>query len=261
MDERTDIPGTQTDAAQMPVTTPEGPPPPKIGVVESFFGVLTSPGSTFQKIVDAKSWNFIVILVLLIIVGVGSQFVVQTRFDMSEIVRDQITQSPRSADMTPEDIDRAVEMQTKFAPIGYIITPIMIPLVCIIIAFILWLAFLATGGSAKFVGCWRVFTWAQIPPVLKSIVFFIMAFIRNPENINIQNPIATNPAYFLDSDKVAKPLYAVLSRMDIFTFWMLFLLAVGMSAESKKSKGLSAAVVVGLWLITVVIHGVWKIFF
>ena len=205
---------------------------------------------------EAKSWNFIAIMVLLIVVGIASQFVVMQRMDMASFMREQMAQSRQGENMTSEEIDQAVEMQMKFVPImGYIAPPIAVPIASIIIAFFLWLAFMATGGSAKFVGCWRVFTWAQIPPVLKAVLFWIISYVKEPNTMDIANPIATNPAAFLVREDVAKPLYAVLSRLDIFSLWMLFLLIVGMSAESKKSKGLSAAVVIGLWLITVVIHG------
>ena len=46
---------------------------------------------------------------------------------------------------------------------------------------------------------------------------------------------------------------AVLSSVDIFMIWTLILLVIGFSTLSRLSRAKSAAIVISLWLVTVVI--------
>jgi FtsH-binding integral membrane protein len=48
-------------------------------------------------------------------------------------------------------------------------------------------------------------------------------------------------------------LFSLLSSFDIFTIWTLILLIIGFSTLSRMSRGKSAAIVISLWLFTVVV--------
>jgi hypothetical protein len=65
--------------------------------------------------------------------------------------------------------------------------------------------------------------------------------------------VKSNPAFLVDMKKQFV-LYSLLSMLDVFTFWMLFMLTIGFAAVGKISKAKSGAIVVGAWLILVVIR-------
>ena len=67
----------------------------------------------------------------------------------------------------------------------------------------------------------------------------------------IQNPAATNLGALLDPTG-SPVLYALLSSVDVFTFWSLFLMAIGVTCISKVKRGTAFAVVFGwygLWVL------------
>ncbi len=70
----------------------------------------------------------------------------------------------------------------------------------------------------------------------------------NPEAFNIKNPVATNPAYFLNPTG-NRFLYGMASALDVFVLWTLILMAVGYSAVSKLKRSTALAVIIGWYLV------------
>jgi hypothetical protein len=70
----------------------------------------------------------------------------------------------------------------------------------------------------------------------------------SPDSFSFQNPVATNPGYFLNpADNLL--LYNLASAVDIFMIWTLVLTAIGFTCVSKVKKGTSYAVVFGWWAV------------
>ena len=61
------------------------------------------------------------------------------------------------------------------------------------------------------------------------------------------------PAAFLSVDMKDEFIYKLLAKLDIFTIWMAILLIIGFGVIYKFSQGKSAASVLGLWLIWILI--------
>ena len=60
----------------------------------------------------------------------------------------------------------------------------------------------------------------------------------SPDSFTFQNPVATNPGYFLNpADNVF--LYSVATGIDIFMIWTLVLTAIGFTCVSKVKRGTS----------------------
>ena len=49
----------------------------------------------------------------------------------------------------------------------------------------------------------------------------------------------------------AKALHSLLGSLDVFSFWTMGLLAIGLAAAARIRKGQAAGVVVSLWLVYV----------
>ena len=73
------------------------------------------------------------------------------------------------------------------------------------------------------------------------------------DSFTFQNPVATNPGYFVDP--TANPvLHSLLTSFDVFTIWTLVLTAIGLTCISKIKSGSAFAVVFG-WFAVVVLIG------
>ena len=89
--------------------------------------------------------------------------------------------------------------------------------------------------------------------MLKTLLALLsVAAGMSPDSFSFQNPVATNPGYFMNpADNVF--LYSVASAVDIFMIWTLVLTAIGFTCVSKVKTGTSYAIVFGWWAVLTVI--------
>jgi len=69
----------------------------------------------------------------------------------------------------------------------------------------------------------------------------------DPAGFQARNPVATNPAYFMDPAG-NKFLYAMASTLDVFVIWTIILVGVGFACNSKVKRGTAIAIVAGWYL-------------
>ena len=96
-------------------------------------------------------------------------------------------------------------------------------------------------------------SYAYLPAVIGAIMGIALIFLGDVERFNPQNPIPSNIGFFLNQAETSKPLYVLVSSLDIFTIWFLILLGIGLAtASERKAKGLSVFMIYcGLWLVWV----------
>jgi hypothetical protein len=81
-------------------------------------------------------------------------------------------------------------------------------------------------------------------------------FFGDPDRFNPNNPMPTNPGFFMNPLETSKPLLAFAGSLDLFSFWFIALLGIGYSAASGgKVKAFSiSALFFGCWLVFVLIR-------
>jgi len=85
--------------------------------------------------------------------------------------------------------------------------------------------------------------------VIKSILGAIVVFTRpNIDLFGLQNPIMSNLGFLADP-KTNPVAYTLLASVDLFTLWSLALLIIGFAVAARLSRGKSAAIVIGWWII------------
>jgi len=101
------------------------------------------------------------------------------------------------------------------------------------------------GGDARFGSIYAMVVYAWLPAnfVYLIAILSLVAGV-NADSFFIQNPAATNLGALIDP--VTSPvLYALLSSIDVFTFWSLILMAIGLPCISKVKRGTATAIVFG----------------
>jgi len=79
-----------------------------------------------------------------------------------------------------------------------------------------------------------------------------MMFLKAPEDFDLENPTAFNIGAYLDPQATPKWLVAVASSLDLFSIWVILLLALGMATASRKlSYGKALAAVLAVWVLWV----------
>jgi len=220
-----------------------------------FAGVFHSPGSTFADIARKPGW----LAPLLVLVASAVLFTeaMLWKVGMDRIIRMSLEQSPRAAQMAPEQVEQAVTQGGKiwaiFAHLGGVLgTPIVMLIVAGLGLLIVNAIF---GKDLEFPVAFSVTCYSHLPSILAMLMGLAMIFLGDVERFNVRNPIPTNPGFFLNPLETSKPLYVLASSLDIFTIWLLVLLGIGFSAATgRKVKASSIfACFAGLWIVWVLI--------
>jgi hypothetical protein len=223
--------------------TPENAPavepePAGMNQFSRLTGVFFEPGKTFADIAERPSW--LVPLLLVIVAALAFYALYGQHVGWERALRHQMETSPRAQqqmDRLPaEQREAAIAMQVKFMGIGYYIgTIVMVPLMCVIsAAIVLGIASGIMSAGVKFKQVFAIICYAALPGVLKNVLSIVVMFLKSPDEFNLQNPLAFNPAAFMDPINSSKFLYTVAMSLDLFTIWTILLTAVGLKAAAGK---------------------------
>ncbi len=238
------------EAVPVEAQAPAAATPEPISAVEAVAGTFLSPGATFKRLVE-RHWTFVVIpLVLIMIFNVVSVVLMRNRVDMKQLVRDQIRQSRFADQLSDAQIEEAAEREaSRPAAVTAVFACLFLVVTVLFLAALFWLVLLAFGFDINFKRSLLAVGFAMLPMVVGAVLFVVILFIKDPNSIDIQNAVATNPAAFLDREATAKPLYVLLQSLDLFKAWMIFLLSVGLAAAARCRVAPAATAVVVLYLV------------
>ena len=244
------------------VVPPQEPSPLSEG--QRLLDTFIAPSKTFTDLRRNASWwaPFLVSA----IVSLMFVYVVDQRVGFRKVSENQLQMQPKQAerieslpaDQREKAMQRSVAL-TKVISFGY---PLLILVWLAIVAGVL-LATLKFGASAdiKFKTLFALVVYASLPGIFKALlaILSLLAGVSS-DSFTFQNPVATNPGYFIDP--VASPaLYRLLSAFDIITIWTLVLTAIGITCISKVKTGTAFAVVFGWYAVTILVGiGVAAIF-
>jgi hypothetical protein len=103
-----------------------------------------------------------------------------------------------------------------------------------------------------------IVAWTFVATALVSQpLTLLVMFLKGDWNINPQDALQANLGLLLDPQTAAKPLLSLLSSLDLFSFWIMFLLATGFGIASRKATGSALWGVVIPWAIFVLCKAGW----
>jgi hypothetical protein len=227
-------------------------------------GIFFEPSNTFEALRERP--RFLVAAIIILVLSVAVTFIIFNKIDYAAFMREQITRGPNGDKMTPEQVDRAVGFYT--GPIGKVVVylfPVIGTAIYIAAGGALYLlGALLMSGRMRYKQAVSVWTYSAFAPgVLQAILGVVIALITPAEDINPSQPgglVRANLAVILPHGS-PPALGALLGSFDVFTFYGLFLAAVGLRKVGKMSSGSAWTVAVGLWLIGVLLKVGWAALF
>jgi hypothetical protein len=245
--------------------------PPQISQAPSQPSLETPPLSEGQRLLDtfiapskaftdlrrnASWWAPFLIMTIISMFFVS---VADKKVGFRKIAENQLRTQPKQADqleqMTPAQREKNMQQRTSVTK-GISYGFFVMTLIWYVLVAAVLLATLKFGLSAnvKFKTLFALVLYSSLPGILKAIlgIVSILAGVAG-DAFTFQNPIASNPGYFMDP--AANPvLYSFLSSFDIFTIWTLSLAAIGITCISKVKRGAAFGVVFG-WFFLLVLVG------
>jgi hypothetical protein len=240
-------------APNLPGPTPvSAPEPVPLSQGARIVNTFVAPSKTFNDLRRSASWW--VPFLLLSVFTVGFFYVVGQKIGYRKVSENQIQASPKATrqmdQLTPEQRSQAISRQATI--LGYFLYgyPVIILLWNLIIAAILFATFkFAAGAVMKFKTSLAIVMYASLPLLLKTILATVSVLAgADPDSFNLQNPAATNPAYFL-SPANSPFLYSVATAIDIFFIWTLIVTAIGFTCVSKVKRSTAMAIVFGWYAV------------
>jgi len=240
-------------AAPIPPTPISAVPPEPAPLSDGarLANTFLAPAKTFTDLRRNASWW--APFLLLSVLSLGFVYVVDQKIGFRKVAENQIEASPRATQrmdqLSADQRNQALARQaagTRYFLYGY---PVIILLWNLIVATVLFATFkLATGSDVKFRTSYAIVMYASLPLLVKTILATISVTAgASPDSFSLQNPVATNPGYFL------KPadspfLYSVASAVDIFMIWTLIVTAIGFTCVSKVKRSTALTIVFGWYV-------------
>jgi len=238
-----------------PVVTSSAPETPSpTGALSRVFGVFFSPKATFESIAARPTWIVPVILLCLVQIAVVSVF--SHRVGWRSMIEKQDANNSRMEGLPPDQLERTVQLQVKYAPIaGYLFAAIGPFLGVALVGGVLLGLFNGIAGTKmELKSSLGVVSHALLPGLIAGILGVVILLLEDPSSVDLQNLVASNPGVLL-SDTSPRWMVLLLGSFDIFSFWSILLMATGFHAASprKISFGKALGVILFAWAFYVVL--------
>jgi Yip1 domain len=231
-----EMPGTDFDAE---------PEPRKLSEISRLSGVFFEPTKAFTDIAARPRW---LVPMLLVILATVAFYVTYGQHDgWRSFVEEQMQSNARMqqqmSQLSPEQRERSMNLQLKIMPIMYYVGPVVgMPLAYLFGSLILLgVASGIMSAGVKFGQVFAIECYAGLTAVIAKILGIVVIFLKSPEQFNLMNPLAFNPAAFMDPKTTSKFLYTIASGCDLFIFWGMLLTAIGLKAAAGKRLSFGGA--------------------
>lgn len=236
-----------------PVVAAEAPE--SSSAIGRMLGALFSPRKTFESIARRPTWLPPVILACLVALVVVALF--SHRVGWRSYLDKQVANSSRFQQLSAEQQQRTMEAQLKWTPRVAYAEVIIAPFAGALVLAGIFLGVLNGLGGTRFnfKTSLGVVSYSWIPNVISGLLGIVVLLVKDPATIDLQNLVASNAGAFL-ADNSPKWLVALLTPVDLFSFWVMILLAIGYSAAAPKKLSFMKAFswIFSLWVVYVLVR-------
>jgi len=210
-----------------------------------------APSKTFTDLRRAKWWSWVTPWILLAVVSLTFIVMIGKQIGVEQIIKNQIAHSSRADqfDKLPADQQaKQIQISVKVFDVFAYGSPVMILFYFLVETLVLWATFkIGAGGETSFKSAYSIIMYAALPGIVGAILGIISLFAGvNPEGFDINNPVGTNLAYYLDAETTGKFIRGMASSLDLINIWTIVLIGIGFSCTSKVKRS-TAIIIVAVW--------------
>ena len=259
----TDVEDSGTPAPEQPADVPDPPadvtdPPAQISGFMRLLTVIWSPTAVFADIARKPSFVAVVLLSALIVAGSGVLLMSRVT-DMGDAVRDKLEEQGQ---MSPEEIETAVEWTEKLAWVNPVVSFVFYPLGMALVALVFFLGLKLAGAKAGVGATFSATFHAYWPPLLiKSLLASVIVLVKGEVTVDqLVSLVKSNPVFLLSED-ASPTLISLLSTLDAFNAWTLALVTIGLATVGKIPVARAFFVVAVPWVLFIVLKVGWAALF
>jgi hypothetical protein len=239
-------------APVLPTSSAPTPDPAPLSEGARIVNVFIAPSKTFTDLRRNANWwaPWLILSVasLLFFVVVGQ------KIGFRKVVDNQIQASPKASErmekLPADQRERALDQQAKGTQYFTYAYPAIILVFNLVIGAVLFATFtFGAGAEVKFKTVFAIMMYASLPGLIKLLLAILSVVAgMSPDSFSLQNPVATNPGYFMNPAD-SPVLFSLASSVDLFLIWTLVLTAIGFTSVSKVKAGTSYGIVFGWWVV------------
>lgn len=208
------------------------------GFAQNLIDVYFAPRETFAAIV--RNPRFWAPVVAFLIVSVGFTGIWMHNVDPAEFLKTQLEESGRWEKIPAESRAQVLETQAQLFPVlgplgslvGFAATVLGIPAVLLFVFRFFYASELSYRQAVTLVTyCFLAYS------LLTSPLTLLVLSLRGDWNLNPGEALQANLSLLLDKSSTARPLYALLGSLDLFSLWLVWLLATAFGVASRRSTG------------------------
>jgi len=232
------------------------------GFFQNLIDVYFAPREAFTRIV--RNPTFLLPLIGHIVLVLGFTGIWMNKMDAREFMKVQLEESGQwdkiPAEQREAILERAPGQMKIFGWIGPVVAT---PLILLVTASVLMFIFrFFYSGEVPFKQAFSIVTWTLFATsVVTTPLVLAVLHLKDDWNINPQEAVQANLGLLLDKSSAAKPLWALFTSIDLFSLWMVFLLAVGFGVASRKTTGSALWGVAIPWVVIVLGKVGWAALF
>ncbi len=215
-------------------------------LLKRMIGIFTMPRATFSSLVESiNTVDILIPVVVVLLISLGTQPLIRP------IAIEEQTQKILQRDDIPDDqkeviLDRMEQMSERMSgPLGYlIVVGAALGWYAILGGVIMFFGSFILGGRASFKDSFGIVAYAQLVSVVELIV-------KIPLIIQTQTlQVETGLALLLPGGLDGTLMYRFFHRLDFFSIWRIFLLALGMALLYRVDEKRSRFMLYGAWVLT-----------
>ena len=237
-----------------PAPTAEGP---TMTTGQTLTSIFFEPGDVFEALRVRPRFLIAAIIMTAALMLFTISFFQKVGFE--RVVTDAIESSPQTEQMSPEQKERAIAMQSSpiFKGIYYGSPLIVMAIIISAGAGLYLLGSVLMGRSLSYKQALSVWTYSSMPPLLLAMLLnIILLFLKSPDDYDVVHAsrrglVQANLALFVDP-KASPILASLLGSFDLFAFYGLFLAALGLRKVAKMPSGSAWTIVLAIWVFGVI---------
>jgi len=230
--------------------------PASLSEFQRLVDVFIAPSKTFTDLRRSAMWwaPFVVI----VIVGFLFVYTIDLKVGFEKVVDNQIEMKPKAAErlqnMPADQRQKVMRQQIGLTKIiAYGVPAIALIIYAVFAGVIFGAIKFAANAEVQFKTVFALIVYSRLPELLRAILSSISLLAGvSTDSFDINNPLATNGAYFMDPSG-SPILRALLGSLDLITIWTLVLVAIGIPCIAKVKRGTAFGIVIGWFLFTILL--------
>jgi hypothetical protein len=89
------------------------------------------------------------------------------------------------------------------------------------------------GAELQFPSMMGIVSYSFLPSILSGLLTLLVMNLKDPDDFDLQRPLAFNVGAFLP-DGVPRWAVTLGTSIDLFSFWIMALIAIGVSSTVRK---------------------------